>query len=169
MPTGGDYRLDDAFIEELFLRQYYGLFRYAQSVFIEHGNVDPAGRAEDVLQETFYLAFEKRDELMASHNPAKWLKSAATYKIREALRTDRKWVKGLMLLPSEEPLAPFPELEELSEFIPKEDYVLLKRLYIEGYTYKELCGELNVSKSNLGMRINRIKKAFKKKYGKIFR
>lgn len=169
MLTKGDYRLqDDGFIAGLFSSEYQRLIRYAQIVFRKrNGNVDPVGRAEEVVQEAFYLACEKRNDLKKSDDPGRWLTAAVTYKIREALREDRKWVKNLMLLPSEEAV-PFPEPDALAELIPADDYDLLKRLYVEGYTYKELCDELGVSKSNLGMRINRIKKAFRKKHEKIF-
>ena len=171
MPTGGNYCVkDDAFITELFFSEYPRLVRYAQVIFQKRGGyVDPVGRAEEIVQEAFYLACEKRDELLSAEEPGKWLTAAVTYKIHEALKEDRKWVKGLLLLPSEEPMEPFPEPDALSDYIPAEDYDLLRRLYLEGYTYKELCDELGVSKSNLGMRINRIKKSFRKKYGKIFR
>ena len=172
MPKKGDYRLqDDVFIAELFSKEYQRLVRYAQIIFRKRGGyVDPVGRSEEIVQEAFYLACEKkRDELMQSDDPSRWLTATVTHKISEALKEDRKWVRGLMLLPSEEPIVPFPEPEELAEFIPREDYDLLKRLYVEGYTYKELCDELGVNKSNLGMRVRRIKTRFKDKYEKIFR
>ena len=170
MPAGSDYRpKDDLFIADLFFRERPKLLRYAQVIFQKRGGyVDPIGRAEDIVQEAFYLACEKRDDLIKTDDPTRWLVAAVTYKAREALREDRKWVQGLMLLPCEEPIVPFPEPEELSSLIPKEDYDLLRRLYVDGYTYKELCTELGVNKSNLGMRINRIKKSFKKKHGNIF-
>ena len=170
MSTKGDYHLqDDRFIADLFSSEYQRLIRYAQIIFRKRGGyVDPVGRAEDAIQEAFFLACEKRDDLIKSDDPGRWLTAAVTYKIREGLREDRKWVKNLLLLPSEEPSVPFPEPDALSELIPAEDYDLLKRLYVEGYTYKELCDELGVSKSNLGMRISRVKKAFRKKYEKIF-
>ena len=64
---------------------------------------------------------------------------------------------------------PFEGTDELAELIPPEDYRLLRQVYVEGYTYNELCEELGLTKSALGMRINRIKKEFRKKYGNIFK
>lgn len=169
MLTESEYCLQDDFITELFASEYQRLIRYAEIIFRKRGvYADPIGRAEDVVQETFYLACAKRDDLINSDDPGRWLTATVTYKIREAVREDRKWVKNLMLLPGEDQYVPFPEMDVLKELIPAEDYDLLKRLYIEGYSYKELCGEFGVSKSTLGMRIKRIKESFKKKHGKIF-
>lgn len=160
---------EDPFISELFHTNHQKLVRYAYMLFRKYGGqIDPEGRAEDIVQETFYLACEKREELLQSEEPIKWLLAAATFKVREALKADRKWAKGLLLLPSEDEVIPSPEPEVLPELMEPEDYKLIKRLYLEGYTYKELCDEKGISKSNLGMRVNRIKKVLKKKYGKIF-
>lgn len=89
-------------------------------------------------------------------------------KVKENLREDRKWVKCLMLLPSEEDLTPPPTVDELEELIPKEAYLILRRLYVEGYTYEELCAELECKQSCLAMRVHRAKKLFKKNYGNLF-
>ena len=160
--------MDDPFITELFQKEYAGLVKYAQIAFRKRGGyVDPLGRAEEIVQETFYLAVEKRDELMAREDKRAWLISAVSYKVRDALKEDRKWVKGLLLLPDEEELVPFPETEEAPDYLSKEDYTLLRRLYVEGYTYQELREELGLSKSGFAMKINRIKKSARKKFKKF--
>jgi len=166
MPTDRDYRpKDDPFITELYQQEYAGLVRYAQIAFQKRGGyVDPRGRAEDIVQETFCLAVEKRDELMARQDRRAWLISAVSYKVRDALKEDRKWVKGLLLLPDEEESVPFPESEHAPEYLSREDYRLLRRLYVEGYTYEELRKELGLSKSAFAMKINRIKKSARKKF-----
>lgn len=165
MPAGRNYRpIDDPFIEELFHREYAGLLKYAEIVFRKYGGyVDPRGRAEEIVQETFFLAVEKREELLEREDKRAWLISAVSYKVRVAIKEDRKWAKSLMLLPDEEEAIPFPEPEEPPEYLTKEDYVLLRRLYVEGYTYQELCDQLGVSKSALAMKIARIKRRAKKK------
>jgi len=170
MPTErGNCPMDDPLIQELFQKEYIGLLKTARGAFRRYGgNIDPDGRAEEIVQETFYLAIEKREELLSREDKKKWLISAVCYKAREAAREDRKWEKGLLLLPHENEEVPLTEPDEILESIPKEDGVLLRRLYVEGYTYKELCAELGIGKSNLGMKVNRIKKVIKKKYGNYF-
>ena len=169
MPAGRNYRpVDDPVISEVFRREYAGLVRYAQIAFQKYGGyVDPRGRAEEIVQETFYLAVEKREELLEREDKRAWLISAVSYKVRAAIKEDRKWAKSLMLLPDEEQAIPFEEPDEPPEYLSQEDYMLLRRLYVEGYTYQELCDQLNLSKSALAMRISRIKTAAKKNF-KIF-
>lgn len=159
---------DDLFMAELFRREYAGLVRYAQIMYRKNGGyVDPGGRAEEIVQEAFFLAAEKRAELMSREDPRAWLISAVSYKVRDALREDRKWVKSLMLLPDESQAFHLPEPEVAPAWLSPEDYALLRRLYIEGYTYRELCTELGLSKSALAMKISRIKKASQKNFEKI--
>ncbi len=169
MPAGSVHRPeDDLFISELFQQEYANLIRYARIAFQRTGGyVDPQGRAEEIVQETFFLALEKREELQAREDRQKWLIAAVSYKVREALREDRKWTRGLLLLPSEDEAVPFAEPEEPFAGLSKEDYHLLRQVYVEGYTYQELCEQLGLSKSALAMRISRIKKAAQKKMNEI--
>ena len=144
------------------------MIRYAEIMYRKCGGyVDPRGRAEEIVQEAFFLAAEMRDELLGRDDKRAWLVSAVSYKVRDALKEDRKWAKGLLLLPDETEIVPFPELDEPPAYLSKEDYALLKRLYVEGYTYQELCAELGLSKSALAMKISRIKKTAKKNFEKI--
>ena len=55
MPTGVEECLrDDGFVAELFSKEYRKMVRYATVVFQKRGGyVDPVGRAEDIVQETF--------------------------------------------------------------------------------------------------------------------
>lgn len=169
MPTDRGYHpMNDPLIAELFHKEYSGLIRYAEIMYRKCGGyVDPRGRAEEIVQEAFFLAAEMRDELLGRDDKRAWLISAVSYKVRDALKEDRKWAKGLLLLPDETEIVPFPELDEPPAYLSKEDYALLKRLYVEGYTYQELCAELGLSKSALAMKINRIKKTAKKNFEKI--
>ena len=160
--------MNDLLIAELFHKEYSGLIRYAEIMYRKCGGyVDPRGRAEEIVQEAFFLAAEMRDELLGRDDKRAWLVSAVSYKVRDALKEDRKWAKGLLLLPDETEIVPFPELDEPPAYLSKEDYALLKRLYVEGHTYQELCAELGLSKSALAMKINRIKKTAKKNFEKI--
>ena len=165
-----DHNLTDQLIEDLFFREWSKLVRYAKIQLRHYGPnmIDHNGRAEELVQELFYTAYKKSDELKNSESPERWLYNALYYKIKEALREDRKWVKCLMLLPSKEDLVPPPQIDELEELIPEEDYLLLRQFYVEGYTYDELCAELGCKPSCLAMRIHRAKKVFKKNYGYLF-
>lgn len=160
----------DRFIEDLFFREWSKLVRYARIQLRHYGPhmIDHDGRAEEIVQELFCTVCRKSEEVKASESPEGWLYKALHYKVQETLREDRKWVRCLMLLPSGEELAPPPQVDEMAELMTQEDYRLLRRLYVEGYTYDELCAELDCSKSCLAMRVHRIKKLFRKNYGNLF-
>ena len=165
----GYHPMDDPLIAGLFCQEYTGLVRYARIMYQKNGGyIDPHGRAEEIVQETFFLAVEKREELMEREDKRAWLISTASYKVRAALKEDRKWAKSLMLLPDETEVIHFPEPDEVPAYLSKEDYALLKRLYADGYTYQDLCAEMGLSKSALAMRISRIKKTAKKNFEKFF-
>ena len=51
---------------------------------------------------------------------------------------------------------------ELSDLLSEEEYLLLKGLYLEGYTYKELSRQLGVKQSALAMRVKRLKERLRK-------
>lgn len=170
MPEAYDHNLMDQFIEDLFFREWSKLVRYAKIQLRRYGPnvIDHNGRAEEIVQELFYTAYKKAAEVKACGSPEGWLYNALYYKVKETLRDDRKWGKCLMLLPSEEELVPPPEVDELEELIPNEDYLILRRIYVEGYTYSELCVELGCKKSCLAMRVHRTKKVFRKNFGNLF-
>ena len=164
-----DKRKMDQMIEDLFTSEWNKLVRYTKAILrrYEPQIIDCEGRAEDVVQELFYITYRKIEEIKADKNPKGWLYTALNYKIKEILREDRQWTKCLLLLPPEELVDP-PEIEEMSQLIPKDDYLLLRHLYIDGYSYDELCEKLGCTRSCLAMRVHRIKAKFKEKYADLF-
>ena len=171
MSSDYDHNLEEQFIEELFFREWSKLVRYAKIQLRRYGpnTIDHEGRAEEIVQEVFYTAYKKAEEVKTSENPVGWLYTTLTYKVKEALREDRRWLKGLSLIPMDEEVLSQADAFELGDIIPKEGYLLLKHLYLDGYTYHELCDKYGCTKSCLAMRIHRIKKEFKKNYEKIFK
>lgn len=153
------------FFETLFREHYQSLLRYAKVVLKAHGSghVSVSGRAEDVVQETFQLAWRKRETLMELEYPMGWLCLAVVWKTREALREDRRWVERMELL--EPRLWHDPEegfYADLQRVLSREEYNLLHKLYLEGWSYKELCEELGEKKSTLAMRVKRSKEKIQK-------
>lgn len=161
-----------AYLEGLFRQEYEGLLRTARSRLKKHDttHVCASDRAEDIVQDLFFLAWEKREKVMSSQSPVGWLYTALSLKVREAIREEFAWMRNLneasQLTGSVETTEKLPD--EWSKLIPPEDLRLLSRLYLEGYTYKELCAELGLKKSALAMRIFRIKREFRENYGKLY-
>lgn len=164
-PNGVNQSPEYEFFETLYRERYQSLLRYARSVLERCGakGISVSGRAEDVVQETFQLAWKKREELMKLERPMGWLCLAVFWKVREALREDVRWVKRLELI--REPAAAGPEerfYADLRAILSPEEYELLYRLYLEGYSYKELCARMGEKKSTLAMRVKRSKEKIQK-------
>lgn len=122
--------------------------------------------AEDIVQEMFSLAWERREEVLSSEKPVGWLYEALHYKVKEHLNDENKWVKRLcryreFYVP---PAEPHISLEiELGGIVPKEDFDLLYKIYVMGYSYRELYEELGLTKPTLATKIHRIKEKIRKK------
>lgn len=151
---------------QLFEEQYQGMMRYASAILKARDSGSLInGRAEVAVQETFMLAWERRDEVLTSNQPASWLYKALYYKILEILKEENRWRKRLLLYernyvpPVETHISLDVEFEGL---VPKEDFDLLWRMYGEGYSYAELCRETGLTKSALAVKIHRIKKKIQK-------
>ena len=71
MPEAYDHNLTDQLIEDLFIREWSKLVRYAKIQLRHYGPnmIDHNGRAEELVQELFYTACKKVDELKASESP----------------------------------------------------------------------------------------------------
>lgn len=125
------------------------------------------GRAEEAVQETFTIAWEKKDILMKHPNPIAWLNIALKNVIKNMAREDQRWAECLLRIPTEGiQAAPGADLE-LEGIISEEDMNVLKRLYLYGETYEEVCEDLGMKKSALAMRVKRSKELFRKNYGEI--
>lgn len=159
--TKGD--LEQQF-SEIYQKEYDKLLKRAIGVLRDLGiKTDVEGRAEDAVQEAAAKGWEKLDE-MFKYSPEGWLHVAVRKKAKEIAKDDYKWFRKLEKISNVTGFIdgkPVWELKvEVSDLISKEDYHLLSRHYIEKYSYKELCGELNISKPALAMRLKRAKVRF---------
>ena len=148
---------------EIYRQEYSRLLQRAVKTLRDLGmQTDVMGRAEDAVQEAAAIGWKKIDEMFKS-SPAGWLHVAVRTKAKEIAKDDYKWFRKLEKISNVTGVVvgrPVWELKiEMSDLISPEDYHLLSRHYIK-YSYKELCGELNISKSALAMRIKRAKGRF---------
>lgn len=117
------------------------------------------GKAEDVVQDMLTLAWERRRDVLSKDKPVGWLYEALYYKAKELLKEESKWEKRLRkyrefyVLPAETHIDLKLELEET---VPKKDFDLLCKIYVMGYSYREVCHELDLTKSALAAKVHRI-------------
>lgn len=159
--------LIEEFITDLFKKEWVRLVRYAKIQLRRYrlDDADLTQRAEDVVQEAFCTAYDKIEELQQKANPEAWLYGVVYYKIKDAIREEQTWRKSLTLIPPDR-IEENEEPSSLDELLQKEDFYLLYRLYIEGYSSKEMAEELGISKNALNVRVHRLKKKFKKFFKK---
>ena len=162
-------RLSEEF-ERIYQENYTLFLQYAKAIFDAHGSryVSASGRAEEAVQEMFAFAWENREELFQTPSALGWLYKCLAFKVQELLREDRLWAKRILQISeqhSEQGEHDFYLKAELEALISPEDYLLLKHLYLDGYTYTEICEATGLKKSALAMRVKRIKERFMNDYG----
>ena len=135
----------------------------------EAGTSPSAGRAEEVVQELFAFAWEHQADLWSSASPTGWLYRVLRYKVLELLKEDRFWRKHLIRAAGEMPASPeddFQQRAEITSILTPEEYEILRKLYLEKYTYEELAREMGLKKSALAMRVKRSKERFVKQWNR---
>lgn len=168
MPTAiPDNMISEEEFEQIYKENYESFIRYATAIFKANGSqyVSASGRAEEAVQEMCAVAWENRDKLSAAPSPLGWMYTTLQFKVRELLREDRAWMKRLLQISEQyssedEDTYDFRLKAEMEDIIKPKDYLLLKRLYLDGYTYTEVGTAMGLKKSALAMRVKRIKEEF---------
>ncbi len=152
---------------DFFVQEYSGMLRYASALLKARDQNAPVnGRAEDAVQETFALAWDMKETVLSSDKPVGWLYKTPQYKVMDLVREENRWTKRLfryeqLYVPPAEPHISLAL--ELDGLVPKDDFDLLCKIYWEGYSYRELCPEMNLTKQALATKVHRIKKRIKEK------
>ena len=151
-----------------FQTYYTRLWRLAQRILTRHtGRSDP-DRAAEAVQEAFLVAWEKPKDFLGSVSPVGWLVNTLKFVLQNMIREDQRWHARLREFQAHldrDAVHPAPGADlEIEGLIPPEELELLKRLYLYGETYEELCRELGLKKSTLAMRVKKSKEDFQKKY-----
>lgn len=167
MWTGADQKAEEWF-RKTYGEEYEKLVRYAVSSLKARNNkTRMLNRAEDVVQEVFALAWERRGDVLSHEKPVGWLYITLQYKVRALLKEESRWTNFLLRYEPyyHQSMESYIDLKlELEALISREDYDLLYKIYIMGYTYQELCDEMGLTKSTLGVRVHRIKKRLQEKH-----
>lgn len=120
--------------------------------------------AEDVTQDTFYIALKKGREFLEHPNPKWWLMRTARNRISE-LRRKAKYRVALSLeqdcpdLAREDSAFEEKELELAAlKILDEKEWMMLKQYYLFGESVSELAESAGTTENNIRVRMTRLKK-----------
>ena len=141
------------------------LFNYANII------LSNASLAEEAVQETFVIACIKQHALENSPNPEGWLMNTLKNVCRNIQKNRNYYLSRILSL--NESVLGTTALESdnlwetnVQDFISKEDFMILKKIILDGYSYKDLAKELGISLEACKKRAQRAKQRFRKNYDK---
>lgn len=140
------------FIEELFKSEYTNLFCFAYNTLLDENLSDVA------VQDTFLIALKKPDALCSSQKPVGWLYNTIKNVIKHIIR-DRDYLyrKNISLYEAAKIPASYTDTySEVSlETQRSDEWALLMKFYIEGYSTRELAEMQGVSEEACKSRLKR--------------
>lgn len=162
----------ESFFDTLYSGQFLKMLRYAHTLICK------ADLAEEIVQDAFVEALIHIDELMKKERPEFWLQKTVRNKALHVKRAQARYTWRLVSLESEEIIDNFAskqfcEIDEMdsitqirqviAEALDSHEIHLLKRIAMDGATYKTLSNETGMSISACQKKIQRIRKKLKKK------
>ncbi|MCD8355764.1 MAG: sigma-70 family RNA polymerase sigma factor [Clostridia bacterium] len=153
----------DEEIKRLYLEMYDLLMSYAKGVLEDYA------LAEEAVQETFRIACSKPEDLLSSKNPNGWLTNTLKNVMSNTKRTRARLNHLFMVLIQLNEWSAEVDGGELdvdvlyANLTDDKDYQLLKKVVLEQRTMLEVSSELGISLEACAKRVQRAKKALKKK------
>lgn len=156
------YILD--FIESLYRKKAPLLYHYARTLF------NNSSLAEEAVQETFIVACINFEKLQKSPNPEGWIMNTHKNVCRNIQKTRNYYLKKMLSL--DETIHPssyessFNIENDLEDFVTSEEFLILKKIILDGYSHKDLATELGISIDACKKRFQRAKQHFRKNFQK---
>ena len=156
-------REQSKYIAQLYRDMYDQLHTYA------YGILRDQYLSEEAVQETFRTVCDKPDDLTTSPNPKGWLMNTLKYNIRNTQRKRATLEKHIAAAESVElDRLVSPDLGNsvelmYSDLVSQEEFRLLKRVAIDGYTMLEAAEELHISVETCKKRVQRAKEKLRRK------
>lgn len=153
------------YIETLYREMASMLFHYSNLLF------ETPSIAEEAVQETFIIALINYKKLISCPNPKGWVMNTHKNVCRNIQKTQTNYLKHILSI-EQFNLSP-QSIEEDFEFetdianlVSSEDFNILKKIILDGYSYKDLAIELGISIAACKKRFERAKKRFRKNFFK---
>lgn len=154
-------------IEQLYNTMYERMFTYAKSILLDHN------LAEEAVQNTFCIACMKPEEVFGNDNPTGWLmvtlqnvirnmkrqKASMSRLVMDSLRVDD--IREIQIQDEENVDILYGDVSGHS------DFKLLKRIVLDGYNMMEAADEFGITVDACKKRIQRSKRALRKKFSKF--
>ncbi len=124
--------------------------------------------AEDIMQETFYVAFKKQGELWEHPNPRYRLLCIARFKMKEFrkkmyYRNTEPWEPERYDLAEEDVSYDIKELDVAAcNALGEREWCLIKMHYLFGITISELAEAEGITENNMRVRLSRWTKRLRK-------
>jgi len=150
--------LHDWTIESLYFAMYEKLFLFAFSHLKDYH------RSEELVHDVFVLAQEKWEAVINSPNPNGWLYIALKNMVGHEFRKRQLIFKKIAEMSYLEEVTQagnnrgdIDELLALEMGLEQDEWILLKKVYYEGYSIHELSEQLGIEYETCKKRIQRIK------------
>ena len=158
-------------LEELYRENYEGLYHTALLYLSNYAapNSPTHQLAEEAIQETLVIAWQKWEEVLSSQSPQGWLYKTLRNKLHNITRSEWNSFKYYIQASNDANLAASENsqhIDEIRSLITPEEYRLLKRLYLDQASYDTVAAEEGCKKSTLAMRVKRLKQKIRKQYEK---
>jgi RNA polymerase sigma-70 factor (ECF subfamily) len=116
--------------------------------------------AQDAVQETFLAAQKNIEKIMRSENPKGWLMNALKYSVKQQRRARTRF--DLLEQKIKHNTAVYTADDtvnlELWNALPKDEYEILRLIYVEGYTRHEVADFLGITYETCKKRVQSAKR-----------
>jgi len=151
------------FQEEIFDAHYDDLLLYANY------HLRDTFLAKDAVQDTMVVALRRADEFIGHPNPVGFLYGVLR-RIIKHMKSDLFRMRQHVISLEECPPDALQTSDEINvdlmygDIVSTDEFEMLRKLYVHGYTYAQLGEEMGLTPDAIGMRVMRIRRKFKDKY-----
>lgn len=127
--------------------------------------------AEEAAQIAFCTACASIEALQKSENPLGWLKQATYYACMGILRERKRYVRLLLSIEEHSGISedtyiiPAAEGSPFSDVLKPEDVEILRRIFLNGDSYRAVAESQHISVWGCYKRVERMKQKLQKHYG----
>lgn len=155
---------NEDFIKKMSAKYYKPLYLYVRKI------CNNRTFAEDIVQDTFLIAYQKADELQEHENIAGWLYQTARYRMLHVVEENLYYEELDSIAETvsdnigfeDECISVLDFYPEIARQLDPQDLRLIMRHYEEGYSYNELAQEYKTSRDSIKMKMQRIRRQLRK-------